>query len=146
MGNPNGHFVHGLHKSPLYGVWQTMKQRCCNPNCRGFKWYGAKGVKVCDEWLDFTSFYEWAMRSGYRKGLTIDRIDSSKDYEPRNCRWVTMSQQQSNKHNNFLIEYNGEVHTLTEWSKLTGIPRSTLSNRFHLLGWSPERALGGARV
>lgn len=60
MGNPNGHLIHGLSKTPLYSVWQTMKQRCINPRCRGYRWYGAKGITLCEEWQNPESFYEWA--------------------------------------------------------------------------------------
>lgn len=146
MGNPNGHLVHGLCNTPLYAVWRTMRQRCTNPNCRGYKWYGAKGIKVCEEWLNVENFFEWAIQSGYREGLTIDRIDSSGDYEPSNCRWVSMSEQQSNRSSNHLIEFNGECHTLTEWSSILGIPRSTLSNRIVTHGWTVERAFTEGRV
>lgn len=140
MSNPKGHIVRNLSKTPLYHVWQTMKQRCANPRYRGYQWYGAKGIKVCKEWNDVRNFYEWAMDNGYEEGLTLDRVDSSGNYEPSNCRWVTMAAQQSNKSNNHTIEYHGERHMLTQWSKLLGIPRTTLSNRLMSLGWSVERA------
>ncbi len=147
MGNPNGHLIHGLCGTSLYAIWQTMKQRCENPNCRGYEWYGAKGIKVCSEWQSVTTFHDWAKKNGYQKGLTLDRIDSSQNYSPDNCRWVTMSQQQSNKSNNHVIEYKGEVHTLTEWSQILMIPRTTLSNRLTSLGWTVERAFAkGGRV
>ena len=146
MSNPKGHLKHGLCNTPLYKVWQTMKQRCTNPNCRGYQWYGAKGVKVCEDWQDVESFYRWAVSHGYQEGLTLDRIEITGDYEPKNCRWITMSEQQTNKSSNHLIEYNGEKRTLTEWSNLLGIPRTTLSNRLNTLGWSVERTFGGIVV
>lgn len=86
MGNPNGHLIHGLSKTPLYSVWQTMKQRCINPRCRGYRWYGAKGITLCEEWQNPESFYEWAINNGYKPGLTIDRINPSEGYSPNNCR------------------------------------------------------------
>lgn len=147
MGNPNGHLIHGLCGTSLYAIWQTMKQRCENRNCRGYEWYGAKEIKVCSEWQNIATFHNWAMSNGYQKGLTLDRIDSCQDYRPDNCRWVTMSQQQSNKSNNHVIEYKSEVHTLTEWSQILKIPRTTLSNRLTSLGWTVERAfMTGGRV
>ena len=77
----------------LYGTWSAMKQRCHNSNTKGYKYYGAKGIRVCDEWLeDYMNFYNWAMANGYREGLTIDRIDSDRNYEPSNCEWVTRSE------------------------------------------------------
>ncbi len=146
MSNPNGHLKHGLCGTALYNVWQTMKQRCNNPNCRGYQWYGARGVRVCEEWQDIENFYRWAINNGYREGLTLDRIDTTGDYEPKNCRWITMSEQQSNRSSNHLIEYHSERHTLTEWSKILGMPRTTLSNRLNTLGWSVEKAFGGVAV
>lgn len=142
MGNPNGHLVHGLCSHPLYDVWQTMKQRCENPHSRGYRWYGAKGVCVCREWNDVTVFFDWAISHGYKKGLTIDRINTDGDYTPENCRWISIAEQQRNKSSNHLIEYHGERHSLTEWSKILGVPRTTLSNRIMYLGWSVDRAFG----
>lgn len=144
MGNPNGHLIHGLHSHPLYAVWQTMKQRCENPNCRGYRWYGAKGIKVCAAWHDFKTFYDWAVNNGYEHGLTIERKNHHGDYEPSNCEWITMSEQQSNKSSLHLLTVNGETHTVSEWSKLTGIPRTTLTNRI-LLGWSPSEVITPGR-
>jgi len=66
-----------------------MRQRCQNPKSDAWKWYGAKGISVCPEWADYCTFREWALSSGYVDGLSIDRVDSSGDYEPTNCRWIT---------------------------------------------------------
>jgi hypothetical protein len=84
---------------PLYYVLNTMHQRCENPKSRDFKWYGAKGVKVCDEWAltNFSAFKDWAQRTGYKPGLTIDRVDPAGDYCPENCRWITIQEQQKNR-------------------------------------------------
>ena len=76
----------------LYKIWSAMKRRCYNPNCDPYKYYGGKGVKVCDEWLEYEGFKSWALANGYSDNLTIDRIDSNGDYEPENCQWVTMSE------------------------------------------------------
>lgn len=86
----------------LYFVWNTMKQRCYNSNCKKYRNYGAKGIKVCEEWKsDFTNFRDWAINNGYYKQskdilfkdkLSIDRIDVNDDYNPQNCRWITISE------------------------------------------------------
>ena len=72
----------------LYKVWCNMKERCYRRNHHNYRWYGAKGVKICDDWLNYPRFRRWAVDSGYAPGLVIDRIDSDGDYKPTNCRWV----------------------------------------------------------
>lgn len=91
--------VHGQSGTRLYRIWKRMKSRCYNKNTEDYKkWYGSKGVKVCDEWKnDFQAFYDWAMANGYSEELTIDRIDPYGNYEPDNCRWADAKTQQSNK-------------------------------------------------
>lgn len=81
------------------------------------------------------------MANGYNDQLTLDRIDVDGSYNPDNCRFVTMKTQSNNRTNNQAIEYNGETHTIAEWSDLTGIQYGTLYNRIYTYGWSPERAL-----
>lgn len=91
---------HGLSKTKLYNVYQQMIERCYNPNCKNYKKYGANGITVCPEWHEkdkgFIAFYNWAIDSGYKEGLTIDRINGKGNYEPSNCRWATYEQQNTN--------------------------------------------------
>ena len=138
IGNLNK--THNKSKTRLHRIWAAMKSRCYNPKNNRYENYGGKGIVVCDEWQDFEPFYDWAMSSGYRDDLTIDRIESSGNYEPSNCRWVTQKAQQNNRRNNHLIAYNGETHTLAEWAKITNIKPSTLLARIKS-GWSVERVL-----
>lgn len=80
-------------KHPLWYILAGMKSRCYTPTCRQYRWYGAKGIKICDEWKDsLPSFIEWAESEGWEKGLTIDRVDVNKDYTPENCRFITRSE------------------------------------------------------
>jgi hypothetical protein len=89
---------HGMKKYPLYDVWSGMRKRCCNPRHAKFKIYGARGIKICDEWINNPEiFIEWALSNGWEKGLQIDRIDNDGDYEPNNCRFVTARENNSNK-------------------------------------------------
>lgn len=84
---------HGLKNHPLYSVWKDMKRRCHNPRRRKYPVYGGRGIIVCDEWKDnFKTFYDWAMNNGYKKGLSIDRIDNDGNYEPSNCQWITVAE------------------------------------------------------
>lgn len=88
---------HGQYKSRLHRIWNTMKNRCQNPNVHNYESYGGRGITVCDEWQRFEPFYEWAMSNGYRDHLTLDRKDNFAGYSPDNCRWATMKEQQNNK-------------------------------------------------
>lgn len=84
--------------SRLYRAWYSMAYRCQSPLHVSYERYGAKGVTVCDEWLNsFDSFLEWALNNGYSDSLTLDRIDSTKPYEPSNCRWADYFTQEANK-------------------------------------------------
>ncbi len=118
-----------------------MKERCYNPNRNSYCWYGAKGICVCDEWDDFENFYDWSMNNGYSDELTIDRIDSNGNYCPDNCRWSTDREQANNRSTNRIIEYNGESHTLEEWSRITGIASNTIRMRLDEYKWGVEKVL-----
>ena len=123
--------THGMTKTRLYAIWKAMKARCNNPKCKEYKWYGARGIRVCTEWeSDFIAFYEWTKENGYNETLSLDRINVNGNYEPSNCRWVTMKVQERNRRNNVFVTYNGETLTLSEWSEKTGICYPTLKWRY----------------
>lgn len=131
---------HGLYNTPLYRTWVSMKDRCYNINGIPYKWYGFRGITVCKEWKNnFQAFYDWSLKNGYQKGLSIDRIDTDGNYEPSNCRWTTMKEQMNNTRKNRYIIYNGTTHTLSQWSEILNINSRTLLSRFNM-GWSIERA------
>jgi hypothetical protein len=118
-----------------------MRARCYDPSNPEYKNYGGRGIKICDEWLsDFNSFVKWALENGYNETLTLDRIDSSKDYEPNNCRWVSMKEQENNRRNNKLLNFNGVVMTQSEWCEVLEIPFHVLFNRLRRK-WDIKRAL-----
>lgn len=103
-------------------IFKDMKQRCYNKNEKSYRWYGAKGIKVCEEWLNNPLlFEEWAMKNGYEDNLTIDRCDETKDYSPDNCRWITLSQNSKYKSTTSLINVNGEVHSGKDWANVLGL-------------------------
>lgn len=132
---------HGLaNKERLYQTWKNMRQRCSNPNRHDYKRYGGKGVSICREWDEYTSFRRWALSSGYDDTLSIDRIDVNGNYCPENCRWVDMGVQANNTSRNHIIELNGIKKTMAEWSEELGLSYSAIQHRLER-GWSAEEAL-----
>lgn len=126
----------------LYRIYNHMKSRCYNPNSTQYKWYGERGITICDEWLrSYDLFEKWAFTHGYRDDLTIDRIDVNKGYSPDNCRWVSKKEQSNNKRNNIVIMYKDKAKTLKQWCEELGRSYKTVWHRIHDLHWSVERAL-----
>jgi len=136
--NPNNH---GLRCHPLYDVWDAMKQRCTNPNSLSFRYYGARGISVCDEWInDPVAFIDWAKRNGYKMGLEIDRRNNDGNYCPENCRFVTRKENMNNKRGNKIIFFNGMELTLSQWADKIGITYNSLTGRLNR-GWTIQKAL-----
>lgn len=119
--------THGMKKTKVYKVWDSMKQRCNNKNHKQYKNYGGKGIKFCKKWEKFENFYS---DMGEPNGLTLDRINNDGDYKPSNCRWVSSKVQNNNTSRNVRIIFNSEKRTLAEWSEKVDIPYSTLYDRY----------------
>lgn len=134
--------THGYsNKERLYSIWHSMKLRCYTKSNISYKYYGKRGIEICDEWKnDYSNFRNWALQNGYEKGLTIDRIDVDGNYEPGNCRWTSYKGQARNRKNNTIITYQGESKTISEWSEITNIKPSTISERIRL-GWNEIDAI-----
>lgn len=135
----HGHTAKGK-PSKTYIKWQGMKTRCCNPNNSKFKYYGARGIKVCDRWLD--SFENFLADMGEcPENMTIDRIDNNGDYEPGNCRWVTLTEQSRNRSNVKQFTINGKTQCLNQWIKEVGMTFNKARRRLSQ-GLTIEETLG----
>ena len=131
---------HNMAGTRIYHLWAGMRARCENEKFKFYFRYGGRGIKVCDEWKDFVNFYEWAKSNGYRDDLSIDRIDNNGNYEPSNCRWITLSQQQRNRRSNRLVTYKGETRCLKEWCEILDMSYTAVHKRLKA-GWTIEDAL-----
>ena len=141
--------THQLSDKRIYNIYYAIKERCYNHKTKCYERYGGRGIRMCEEWLnDFQAFYDWSVANGYKEEIlpnginkwTIDRIDTNGNYEPSNCRWITVKEQSRNTRKNKIVEFNGESYTIAEWSEKLGIPYSRIYNRLDN-GWSVEKAL-----
>lgn len=136
-GKDNHQYKHGMKNTRIYNIWDTMKQRCLNSKQKDYKNYGGRGIKACEEWLEFNNFYNWSKANGYRNDLSLERVNVNGNYEPSNCIWITMKEQARNTRRNHFYTYNGESKTIAEWSELSGIPPKTLRYRI-INNWDAE--------
>lgn len=137
----NLNYKHGKSHTQLYYVWQSMRKRCLNKKNKEYRLYGERGIKVCKEWLnDFQCFYIWAIQNGYKKGLSIDRINVNGNYEPNNCRWTTYKEQANNTRRNKYIEYLGNKITISNACKKIKIPVSTIYSKSKRKNLSLQKA------
>lgn len=105
----------------LEQIFNGMKSRCYNKDSKYYKWYGAKGISICKEWLNNPqNFNNWSIDNGYKDKLSIDRIDGNKDYCPENCRWITLEDNAKYKSTTNIIEVNGILDSGRGWSKKIG--------------------------
>ena len=129
---------HHDYKTKLYGHWITMRHRCNNPKATGYKYYGGKGIKVCDEWNDYSKFKEWALANGYKDGLTIERKDSNKDYCPENCCWIPQALQQKTSSNSKLITIGDKTMNITDWCTELNISTASVRCACRTHGFTPQ--------
>ena len=137
-GHLNPNYKDGRKSTRLYGIYANIKSRCYNSNVPSYKRYGARGITICQEWQnDFKAFYDWAISHGYSDELTIDRIDNDGNYEPSNCRWVSVKEQSTNRCNNHLVTINEMTKALSEWCEFYKINYKTVRDRLKR-GWDYE--------
>lgn len=122
------HLKNNIKDRRLSGIFRGMKSRCNNPLCPDYKYYGAKGIRLCKEWMqDPSSFEKWAYEHGYANSLTIDRIDSNGPYAPDNCRWITLNDNAKYKSTTSLLDVDGVARTGRDWAMHFGIGINTLN-------------------
>lgn len=134
---------HYTSRTRLYRIHVDMIRRCTQPQNKSYKYYGARGIKVCNEWLGnegYIRFRDWALKNGYKDNLTIDRINVDSDYSPQNCRWVTTKVQNNNTRANKLLSLGEETHNVAEWAEILGIKRETIGSRL-MRGWDDKSTL-----
>lgn len=136
---------HRLSRHPLYRIWANIKSRCYNSKTKMFKWYGGRGISMCNEWKnDFKLFYNWCINNNYQQGLTLDRINNDLGYYPSNCKWVTYYEQAHNRSSNIHVNITafGETKTSYEWinDSRCVVNHACLIYRIGA-GWQPEKAI-----
>lgn len=125
----------GYTRKRLQRILRNMRRRCYSPRDKNYEWYGAKGVTICDEWLQNPkSFEDWALSNGYQDNLTIDRIDANLDYSPDNCRWVPNTENARRKSTTSYLDVDGEVHTGREWAHEMGMGVNTINQYIRKYG------------
>lgn len=137
----NSKMRHGQADSKAYNAWRHIKGRCLNPKDKRYEYYGGRGIKVCDRWLEtFENFY-FDMGDPPTPQHSIDRINVDGDYEPSNCRWATVKEQMNNTRQTPKYTYQNESHTLKEWAEIKNITYSTLQQRIKKMGWTIEKSI-----
>lgn len=127
------HSKHGQCTTKLYKVWQQIKRRCLAKSDAAYKYYGNRGITICEEWKDnFETFRDHVSKLPHfgEEGYTLDRIDNNRDYKPDNVRWATKKEQANNTRRNFFIEIEGMQKTLSQWSEQSGVPCTTILYRY----------------
>lgn len=133
--------THGLTKTREYRIWDGIRSRCKRPNQQAWEYYGRRGIKVCERWDNSFEAFFADMGKAPTPAHSIDRIDPDGDYEPTNCRWATVMEQNQNKRSNVFLTAFGQTLCLSEWGRKTGLDSATIQRRLRK-GCSPEDALG----
>lgn len=126
------------YRTPTYISWEGMRYRCYTKTNPSYKFYGGKGIEVCERWDDYNNFLEDMGEKP--KGTSLDRIDFNKNYSPDNCRWATVEEQQNNRSNNNRQLVDGLTMGISQCSRAFNIPRSTLASRMLRCGMSLQEA------
>lgn len=138
--------THGLRHLKEYAVWNTMRNRCTNPNVECYVRYGERGIGVCERWMNsFAAFYE---DMGPRPGnqYSVERIDNNLGYYKENCKWDTPKNQSNNRRGNIIITFNGKTQTLPRWAEELKMPYLLLKRRIRNPRWTLEEAFTTPKI
>ena len=130
--------THGKKRSRVYNIWAAMIQRCYNINSKSYQYYGARGIRVCDDWFRFENFY--AGMGDPPAGMQLDRVNNDDNYYLENCRWTDRITQANNKRSVPKVTWNGQSLSLTQWSRIVGLDVDTLRTRIYTCGWTVDKA------
>ena len=126
---------HGGSKTRLYDIWEKMKRRCYDNRIKEYKYYGDRGITICEEWKNnFMNFKDWALSNGYTDNLTIDRIDNNGNYEPNNCQWIASYENRKKKRNTIFITVNTIKDSISGWNKIVGKSKNEINFKYHRYG------------
>ncbi len=133
--------THGMTGSSEYKAWQSMRERCYRESSENYPHYGGRGISVCDEWRNSFENFLRDMGSKPSPDLSLERKDTNGNYTPNNCHWASIQTQNNNKRSNRFYLWEGEMLTLVEISRRTGIPYETLSSRINRMGLGINEAV-----
>lgn len=120
--------THNMSGTRINRIWKNMKTRCNNPNADNYRFYGGRGIAVCERWNSFDNFFA-DMGQPPTDNHTLDRIDPNGNYEPSNCRWLTIEKQQRNKRSNVFLTFKGKTMCVSEWADELGLKSATIYQR-----------------
>lgn len=130
-------------------IWKSIKERCLKANSKDYRFYGARGIRICDEWVEnFEAFKSWAFENGYESSLILGRKNTDLDYSPKNCHWTTIQKQNRDRNSNIRVEMDGEEKTLYDLSDEFGINPATIRGRLDrgLVGEDLTKPVGTIEV
>jgi hypothetical protein len=140
---------HGLSGTRIENIYRCIISRCFNPANPSYKYYGGRGIYVCEEWSGgsgFINFYSWAQINGYDRFLSIDRIDNNKGYSPENCRWITHKGQMNNMSRNHYISHNGLILTISEWADHLGVKYKRIEYLLRYYNFNMDVAISKLKI
>lgn len=134
-------FKHGKSKTPEYKAWSGMKERCNNATYKGYRYYGGRGIKVCDRWSESFENFFLDMKNKPSSKHSLDRIDVNGNYSPDNCRWATTSQQSANRRDTTKYLFNDHMMALSHIAKIVNIPQTTMQRLVRGKGMTVDEAI-----